>query len=149
MRAVLQRVSSSSVEVGNREVGKIKTGLLILLGIGENDTIEDMKYLADKIVDLRVFSDQSGKMNLSALDVDAELLIVSQFTLYGDCRQGRRPSFADAASANKAEELYEEFISYINKYELKVETGEFKTEMKVSLVNEGPVTILLDSKRDF
>ncbi|PRX24214.1 D-tyrosyl-tRNA(Tyr) deacylase [Orenia metallireducens] len=149
MRVILQRVISSDVEVEAKKVGEIKKGLLILLGIGEDDDIDDINYLVDKIVNLRIFSDQDGRMNLSALDIGAELLVVSQFTLYGDCRKGRRPSFDLAASPKEAEKLYEEFLSYIKNCGLKVETGEFKTHMKVTLINDGPVTILLDSKKDF
>jgi D-tyrosyl-tRNA(Tyr) deacylase len=149
MRAVLQRVSSSDVEVEAKKVGEIKKGLLIFLGIGKDDNVEDINYLVDKIVNLRIFSDQDGRMNLSALDIGAELLVVSQFTLYGDCRKGRRPSFDLAAPPQEAEKLYEEFLSYIKTFGLRVETGEFKTHMKVTLINDGPVTILLDSKKDF
>jgi len=149
MRAVVQRVSEASVEVDNKIIGKINNGLLVLLGVGKDDSEEDVKYLAEKIVNLRIFDDKDGKMNLSLLDVNGELLIVSQFTLYGDCRRGRRPSYSDSATPEKAEKLYNLFVDFSKKSGLKVETGRFGTYMKVSLVNDGPVTLLLDSKKVF
>ncbi len=149
MRAVVQRVSQGNVDIEDKRVGEIEEGLVVLLGVGEGDTSEDVEYLADKIANLRIFSDDEGKMNLSILDKEGELLIISQFTLYGDCRQGRRPSFYQAATPDEANKLYQEFVAKVKELGLKVETGEFKKEMKVSLVNEGPVTILLDSNKSF
>ncbi|AZR73090.1 D-tyrosyl-tRNA(Tyr) deacylase [Anoxybacter fermentans] len=149
MRAVVQRVLRGSVTVEGKVVGKIGPGLVILLGIGQDDGPEDIKYLAEKIVNLRIFEDENGKMNLSALDKGLELLVISQFTLYGDCRKGRRPSFTQAASPKDAEALYKQFVEEISKYGLKVETGQFQAMMDVELVNTGPVTMLLDSKRIF
>jgi len=149
MRAVVQRVSEASVEVDNKIIGKINNGLLVLLGVGKDDSEEDVKYLAEKIVNLRIFDDKDGKMNLSLLDVNGELLIVSQFTLYGDCRRGRRPSYSESAPPEKAEKLYNLFVDFSKKSGLKVETGRFGAYMKVSLVNDGPVTLLLDSKKVF
>ncbi len=145
MRAVVQRVSEGEVVVAEETVGKIEQGLVVLLGVGANDSKEDVTYLADKILNLRIFADDEGKMNLSALDLEAELLIVPQFTLYGDCSQGRRPSFGQAAPPDKAEKLYEEFVAAVEKSGLQVATGEFKTTMSVDLTNEGPVTMLLDT----
>ena len=150
MRAVVQRVTQSSVIVENKTVGKIDKGLTVLLGIGSDDTIKDMEYMADKIVNLRIFEDSSGKMNLSALDVGGELLIISQFTLFGDCRKGKRPSFTDAAPPAYADSLYNQFVKYIKgKYSIKVETGIFQAEMQLKIHNDGPVTILLDSNKLF
>lgn len=149
MRAVLQRVTRGSVTVGGQVIGEIGPGLVVLLGIGQEDGTEDIQYLAEKIVNLRIFEDAEGKMNLSALDKGLELLVISQFTLYGDCRKGRRPSFSSAAPPKDAIALYEEFVEEISKYGLKVETGEFQAMMDVQLVNTGPVTMLLDSKRNF
>ncbi|MBO8139698.1 MAG: D-tyrosyl-tRNA(Tyr) deacylase [Thermosipho sp. (in: Bacteria)] len=149
MRAVVQRVSEASVEVDNKIIGKINNGLLVLLGVGKDDSEEDIKYLAEKIIHLRIFDDKDGKMNLSLLDVNGELLIVSQFTLYGDCRRGRRPSYSESAPPEKAEKLYNLFVDFSKKSGLKVETGRFGAYMKVSLVNDGPVTLLLDSKKVF
>lgn len=149
MRAVVQRVSRGAVRVEGQVLGEIGQGLVILLGIGQEDGAADIKYLAEKIVNLRIFEDDEGKMNLSALDKGLELLVVSQFTLYGDCRKGRRPSFSDAAVPENARGLYEEFLTEISRYGLKVATGEFQAMMDVELVNSGPVTMLLDSKRLF
>lgn len=149
MRAVVQRVSSASVEVDENIVGKIKNGLLVLLGVSENDGLSDVEYLVDKIVNLRIFEDENDKMNLSMLDLRYELLIVSQFTLYGDCRKGRRPNFMEAARPEMAQELYEMFALKCGEFGIRVETGVFGAHMNVSLVNDGPVTIILDSKKEF
>lgn len=150
MRAVIQRVKSASVKVGNEPVGKIDQGLLVLLGIGQEDGEKDIEYLAGKIVNLRIFDDSDGKMNLSLLDTSGQLLVISQFTLYGDCRKGRRPSYDMAAKPERAKSLYENFIKHCTeKYNIKVETGIFQAEMMVELVNHGPVTLLLDSNKDF
>lgn len=149
MRAVVQRVKSAEVKVDNKMTGAINSGLLVFLGIGKEDDKEDADYLLDKILNLRIFEDEDQKMNLSALDLEQELLLVSQFTLFGDCRKGRRPSFFEAASPKKAEELYDYLVETAKGSELKVETGEFQEMMDVSLVNDGPVTMLLDSKKKF
>ena len=145
MRALIQRVKESSVTVDDEVIADIDEGLLVFLGVGEGDKKEDADYLVEKIINLRIFEDDKNKMNLSALDLDRELLIVSQFTLYGDCSQGRRPSFFDAAAPNRAEELYEYFVEELKKSELNIETGEFKAMMEVDLINDGPVTFFLDS----
>ena len=147
MRAVVQRVSSASVTVDGRVTGKIDAGLLILLGVSRTDNPEAASYLAEKIVNLRVFSDPAGKMNLSLLDVRGAALVVSQFTLYGDTRGGRRPSYIQAAPPEEANRLYEEFVRAVRALNVTVETGVFQARMKVDLVNDGPVTILLDSER--
>ncbi|NLM74937.1 MAG: D-tyrosyl-tRNA(Tyr) deacylase [Clostridiaceae bacterium] len=150
MRAVVQRVKKAEVRVEGRVTGKIDNGLLIFLGVGQDDDMKDLEYLADKIMNLRIFEDNNGKMNLSVLDTDGSVLVVSQFTLYGDCRKGRRPSYSNAASPDMAEKYYEEFIEYIrSKYNIKVETGKFQAMMEVDLVNDGPVTMLIDSKKTF
>lgn len=147
MRAVIQRVEKASVKISGEIQGQIKYGALVLLGIGKNDTESDMKYIADKILALRIFEDENEKMNKSILDINGEILIVSQFTLYGDCRKGRRPSFDSAMPPNQAEKLYEEFVTYIKNSGLKIETGKFGADMKVELLNDGPVTIILDSTK--
>jgi D-tyrosyl-tRNA(Tyr) deacylase len=146
MRAVVQRVSSGSVEIDKKVVGQIKRGFVILLGIGKDDSHEDVRYLADKISILRVFEDVDSKMNLSIQDVNGEMLVISQFTLYADCRKGRRPSFTDAADPQMAVELYEAFVKHLKEAGFKVETGEFGAHMLVNIVNDGPVTLMLDSK---
>jgi D-tyrosyl-tRNA(Tyr) deacylase len=149
MRAVVQRVTKASVSVDNEVVGKISNGIVILLGVGKDDTEEDAKYLAEKIVNLRIFDDEEGKMNLSLLDVEGQALIISQFTLYGDCRRGRRPSYSDSAPPDLAKALYEKFIELVKNYDVHVETGIFAAHMLVEIHNDGPVTLLLDSKKVF
>jgi D-tyrosyl-tRNA(Tyr) deacylase len=149
MRAIIQRTAQSSVKVDEQIIAEIGQGLTILLGVGMEDTEEDAMYLAEKIVNLRIFSDNSGKMNLSVLDINGDLLVVSQFTLFADCRKGRRPSFDAAAPAQMAEELYEKFMECCRERGVRVACGKFQSEMIVSLANHGPVTMLLDSKRIF
>ena len=149
MRAVVQRVSSASVEINTSTAGKIGKGILVLLGVSNQDTEKEVRFMADKVINLRIFPDKEDKMNLSAKDVDGEILVVSQFTLYGDCRKGRRPSYNDAAMPEKAKELYNLFVDTIKESGLKIATGEFQAMMQVSLVNDGPVTILLDSEKQF
>ena len=149
MRAVVQRVSRARVTVGNDVVGEIGSGLLVLLGVAKNDTEADADYLADKIIGLRVFEDAGGKMNLAVGEADGSVLVVSQFTLYGDVRHGKRPSFDAAAPPEKARELYEYFVERIRAAGLRCETGRFQEMMQVELVNDGPVTILLDSSKAF
>ena len=149
MRAVVQRVSSSRVTVDNVVTGEINQGLLVLLGVTHEDTSKDVDYMIDKVLNLRIFEDENGKMNLSLKDINGELLIVSQFTLYGDCRKGRRPGFSDAARPEVAIPLYEEFIKKARKEDIKVGTGKFGADMMVDIANNGPVTILLDSQKNF
>ncbi|MBA4543192.1 MULTISPECIES: D-aminoacyl-tRNA deacylase [Thermoactinomyces] len=147
MRIVLQRVKEASVTVNNECTGAVGHGLLLLVGFTQGDTEEDLRYLADKVVNLRIFEDETGKMNHSLLDVGGSILSVSQFTLYGDCRKGRRPNFMDAAKPDLAEPLYRRFNEILREYGVKVETGIFGAMMEVSLVNDGPVTLLLESKK--
>lgn len=149
MRAVVQRVSHAQVSAGDQLVGQIGLGLLVLLGVGHDDTQDDAIYLAEKISGLRVFDDDMGRMNLSIADARGSVLAVSQFTLYGDVRRGKRPSFDAAAPPEKARQLYEFFVAQIRAAGLLCETGRFQETMKVELSNEGPVTILLDSKKAF
>lgn len=149
MRAVVQRVAEARVEVDGQVVGAIGRGLLVLLGVGEGDGAEDLAYLADKIAGLRIFEDEQGKMNLSVTEVGGAVLVVSQFTLYGDCRKGRRPSFTPAAAPETANRLYEEFVQRLRIAGLEVATGVFQAHMGVHLLNDGPVTLLLDSRREF
>ncbi len=147
MRIVLQRVKSARVDVGGETVGSIGTGLLILLGITQTDNQKDAEYLADKVIQLRIFSDEAGRMNRSLLEARGALLVVSQFTLYGDCRKGRRPSFDHAAPPEQARALYEWFIQRLKSRNVTVETGVFQAEMEIHLINDGPVTFILDSQR--
>ena len=147
MRAVVQLVSHASVTVAGEVTGKIDRGLMVLLGVAEGDTQKDLQYIIDKVVGLRVFEDAEGKMNLSVQDVGGKILAVSQFTLYGDCRHGKRPSFTTAAKPEFANELYEEFVAGCQAAGVEVETGRFRTHMLVDLCNDGPVTILLDSSK--
>jgi len=149
MRAVVQRTDMASITVEGEVIAHIGAGLTVLLGVGKEDTEKDARFLAEKIIHLRIFPDAQGKMNLSLRDVDGELLVVSQFTLYGDCRKGRRPSFDAAAAPAKAEELYEVFVSLCNAAGIKTATGRFQTEMIVRLANHGPVTLTLDSNHIF
>lgn len=147
MRAVLQRVSSAKVTVNAETVGEIERGVLVLLGVSTGDTDADAEYLCDKIRDLRIFEDPDGKMNLSLTEIDGEMLVVSQFTLYGDTRRGRRPSFIKAAAPDEANRLYEYFVALCRRSIRRVETGTFQAMMDVSLTNDGPVTLILDSEK--
>lgn len=149
MRAVIQRVSQASVSVAGEEVGAIGRGLLVLLGVGCDDEAEDVRYLADKVVHLRIFEDAEGKMNRSVLDCGGALLVVSQFTLWGDCRKGRRPSFVAAAPPRQAEAVYLAFVETLKSYSIPVATGIFQETMAVQLINDGPVTLLVDSRKAF
>jgi D-tyrosyl-tRNA(Tyr) deacylase len=148
MRIVLQRVKSARVDVAGQTVGSIGPGFLILLGVTQSDQHQDADYLADKVVQLRIFADESGRMNRSLLEVQGALLVVSQFTLYGDCRKGRRPSFDQAAPPEQARSLYEYFVQRVKLSNIAVETGVFQAEMEIHLINDGPVTFILDSKRN-
>lgn len=147
MRAVIQRVARASVTVDSRVAGEIQTGMLILLGVGRDDTSDAAVYLAEKIVNLRIFADAAGKMNRSLMEIGGSALVVSQFTLYGDTRGGRRPSYIQAAPPEEANRLYEEFVRCPRSCAVRVETGVFQAHMQVELVNDGPVTILLDSEK--
>jgi D-tyrosyl-tRNA(Tyr) deacylase len=149
MRAVLQRVARASVTVEGQVVGKIAGGWLVLLGVGQADHPEDARYLAEKTANLRAFPDAEGKMNRSVLDTKGQVLAVSQFTLYGDCRKGRRPGFTDAAPPDKAKELYLAYVDALKGFGIGVETGKFQHHMDVELLNDGPVTFLLDSGKAF
>lgn len=149
MRAVLQRVTRASVRVEDEVVGEIGNGLLVLLGIAQDDTVQDVKYLVEKIVQLRIFDDAEGKMNLSLMETRGALLVVSQFTLYGDVRRGRRPSWIEAAAPEIAGPLYDTFVAEARRSVERVATGSFRRMMQVELVNDGPVTILLDSRKLF
>ena len=149
MRAVIQRVSRAKVTVENEITGEIGKGILVLLGISRDDSEKEVVYLLEKILNLRIFEDADGKMNFSLLDIKGELLVVSQFTLYGDARKGRRPSYIEAAAPEKADILYNFFVSEAKRQISKVETGKFQAMMDVELVNDGPVTILLDSSKLF
>jgi D-tyrosyl-tRNA(Tyr) deacylase len=147
VRAVVQRVKQATVIVEGNEVGRIDKGLLVFLGVGQEDTHKDISYMVSKIIHLRIFEDSEGKMNLSLLDSNGEMLVVSQFTLFGDCRKGRRPSFSQAALPQKARDSYNEFIKEVHKLGIRVASGVFQAMMEVSLINDGPVTLLLDSKK--
>ena len=149
MRAVVQRVSKGSVTVSGKVVGEIELGLVVLLGVSAKDAESDATYLAEKIAGLRIFEDGEGKMNRSVIDVGGAVLAISQFTLYGDVRRGKRPSFDDAARPDHARTLYEHFVAQVRRLNLRCETGQFQAIMSVSLINEGPVTILLDSVKAF
>jgi D-tyrosyl-tRNA(Tyr) deacylase len=147
MRAVVQRVSSARVEVDGQVTGSIGRGLLVLLGVGQGDTEKQAQWLAEKTAGLRIFEDDAAKMNLSVQDVGGSVLVVSQFTLYGDCRKGRRPSFTDAAPPDLAGQLYQVFVNHLRALDIPVETGVFQAKMLVHLVNEGPVTIWVDTEQ--
>ena len=149
MRAVIQRVKEASVTIHGRITGEIKQGMLIFLGVGANDTADDVAYMVDKTAHLRIFQDEQDKMNLSLLDIKGSALVVSQFTLFGDCRKGRRPSFSSAALPQTAQRYYREFIQGLKKYNITVAEGVFREMMDVALTNDGPVTLLLDSTRRF
>ena len=149
MRAVVQRVSRAAVTVGNEQVGAIDRGFVVLLGVADGDAREDALYLAQKIAGLRVFEDDEGKMNQGLAEVNGKLLVVSQFTLLGDCRKGRRPSFDKAARPENARALYEAFVAAVSELGIETATGRFQEHMQVELVNDGPVTLLLDSRREF
>ncbi|WP_373228497.1 D-aminoacyl-tRNA deacylase [Cohnella sp.] len=148
MKVVVQRVSGAKVTVAGDVIGEIKTGLMVLVGVGQEDREQDLFWMADKLAGLRIFEDETGKMNLSVEDIKGSILSVSQFTLYGDCRKGRRPNFMAAAKPEIAESLYEQFNERLRARGLQVETGRFGSMMDVSLVNDGPVTIILDSNND-
>lgn len=149
MRAVLQRVSKAKVTVGGETVGEIGKGILVFLGVSRGDSENEARYILEKTVNLRVFEDADDKMNLSLLDIEGDLLVVSQFTLYGDARKGRRPSFIEAAAPDQANRIYEFFVAEARRQIVKVETGRFQAMMDVELSNDGPVTILLDSEKNF
>jgi len=146
MKSVIQRVKHASVSVDEKIIGEINNGLLVLLGVADDDTLEDLTWLANKIIGLRIFEDENGKMNLSVNDVDGEILIVSQFTLFGNCKKGKRPDFTSAGKPKYAKEMYEQFIEYVKPNVKKVATGSFGADMQVSLLNDGPVTLIIDSK---
>ena len=145
MRAVVQRVLSSSVSVDGKVVGKIGKGFNILLGVGQGDGEKQVQWLAEKIAHLRIFEDENAKMNLSLKDINGSALVISQFTLYGNCDKGRRPSFTDAAPPKIAKQLYEDFVKELKKYDIPVETGIFQTDMKVEIINDGPVTMIIET----
>ena len=149
MRAVVQRVNNASVTIDGKLNGKIGKGLLVLLGVGPDDTERDLKYMCDKILGLRIFEDEDEKMNLSLRDISGELMVVSQFTLFGDCRKGKRPSFAAACPPDRAEAMYKEFLKLCENEGFAPQHGEFGADMKVALENDGPVTILIDSEKVF
>lgn len=149
MRVVVQRVNKSSVKVEGKVVGSINKGFNVLVGISKEDTLDDLKYMKEKILNLRVFEDEDDKMNLSLKDVKGELLLISQFTLYGDCRKGRRPNFMSALNGDDAKKLFDDFVSMCREERIKVETGVFGANMIVDIENDGPVTLMIDSKKNF
>ncbi len=149
MRAVVQRSYEASVKVDDKTIGEIDWGMVVLLGVKDNDTEEDLKYILRKVLNLRIFDDENGVMNKSILDVGGSILLISQFTLYGDVRKGNRPSYSNAAGFEEGKALYEKMIEEIEKSDIKVETGSYGADMEVSLINNGPVTILLDSEKVF
>lgn len=146
MRAVVQRVKQAKVSIGEETVGQIDKGMMVLLGVTQEDGVKDVDYLVNKICNLRIFSDTQGKMNLSLKEIAGQMLVVSQFTLYGDCRKGRRPSFVNAAPPQKARELYDEFVQKARLEGMEVATGRFQEDMLVEIHNDGPVTLILDSE---
>ncbi len=148
MKAVIQRVKKANVQIEDKVVGEIKQGILVLFGVEKNDSRSDADFLSQKIIHLRMFDDSQGKMNLAVKDVGGEILVVSQFTLLGDCQKGRRPSFDNAAEPKVAEDLYNYFVQKISEENLKVQTGRFRAMMEVSLVNDGPVTFIIDSNKE-
>lgn len=147
MRAVVQRVTYADVKIDGKIAGQIDNGLMVLLGVGDGDTEADMKYIADKVIKLRIFADENDRMNRSLEDVGGSVLVISQFTLYGDCSHGRRPFFGAAMEPDGANKMYEKFVEYVRSQGVHTETGEFGADMKVTLTNDGPVTIILESKR--
>lgn len=149
MRAVIQRVMQASVVVATQTVGAIDQGLVVLLGVAQGDAAQDVAYLADKTAGLRIFEDDDGKMNRSVEDIDGSVLVVSQFTLLGDCRKGRRPGFTDAAPPELADALYQDYVNVLRSRGITVATGVFRADMQVALINDGPVTIMLDSRKQF
>lgn len=149
MRIVVQRVSRGQVTIGKQVVGAIDFGLVVLIGVTQTDSLADAAYLAEKTANLRIFPDETGKLNRSVLDCGGQVLVVSQFTLYGDCRRGRRPSFSQAAPPDEAASLYEAYVADLKALGLTVETGVFQADMQVEIVNDGPVTLLLDSEKTF
>lgn len=149
MRAVIQRVKQASVSLAHKKTAEIEHGMLVFLSIDRDDSDKDVLHMADKIMDLRIFDDDQGFMNLSIKNTNGEILVVSQFTLHGDCRKGRRPSFSTAAPSEKAKRLYEDFVSHLRQQNISIKTGEFQAKMEIALINDGPVTLLLDSKKVF
>lgn len=149
MRAVVQRVIESTVSVNKQVIGHIENGLLLYLGVGREDTTADLNYIAEKVINLRIFEDEKGKMNLSLKDINGAIMVISQFTLFGDTRRGRRPSYTEAAEPEKADHYYQQLISRLQGAGFKVAAGQFGAKMAVSYINNGPVTILIDSKKVF
>jgi len=149
MRAVVQRVIESTVSVNRQVIGHIENGLLLYLGVGREDTAADLKYIAEKVINLRIFEDEKGKMNLSLKDINGAIMVISQFTLFGDTRRGRRPSYIEAAESEKADHYYQQLISRLKAEGCRVAAGQFGAKMAVSYINNGPVTILIDSKKVF